>query len=503
MQGLSKDFVGVRVLFNVDLKVAPGEVRAFLGGNGSGKSTLIKIISGYHRPEPGGTVEIGGRPLRLGSKQSSYRLGCRVIQQDGDLISDLTVFDNLCLTSGYPSRWGTVRRRYAEALAAQEIERLDLKFKPSDRVGDLTMAERTGVALVRALQRDERYPAKFLILDEPTATMPSQDVDHLAKIVRRVAAQGVGVLYVSHRLQEIFAVADQVTVIRDGRIVVTSDVRHQTERSLAELISGHEIRKVSVRNAAPASEANALLTVRKLVAGPIREVSLQVAAGEIVGVVGITGSGREALLASIFGAAVRTAGHVNIEGRTLPQSRTDLSVARGMAFLPADRKVHGGVMDLSARENLTLANLGPFWRRGWLSLRTERAEARVWLERLDVHPRDGLERPLATFSGGNQQKLMFAKWLRCRPKIFLLDEPTQGVDVSAKEEIHQLILDIAKSGSAVLICSSDLEEITAVCHRVLVLHEGQIVCEVNHSQVSMDILTNLVLGVDDSMAAAQ
>lgn len=503
MHNLSKEFSGIRVLDGVELSVKAGEVRAFLGGNGSGKSTLIKILSGYHRPEPGGSVTIGGQALRFGSTQLSYRIGCRVIQQDGDLIGELSVLDNLCLTAGFPVRFGTVRRREALRQARADIAQLELDLDPHALVSELSLTERTSVALVRALRDDSRFPARLLILDEPTATLPIAEVNHLAAIVRRVAERGVGVLYVSHRLEETFAVADSVTILRDGVVVKTGPLEGENEGSLARLITGFDVKEFSRLASGPTHDASpSLLKVANLKSGVLHNVNFEVRPGEIVGLAGITGSGRERLLGAIFGAVSRGQGLVTVGGRPVSNFNPHDAVRAGMAFLPADRKEKSGVMDMSARENMTLANLAPFFQRGWLSAGGERREAATWAERLGVMPRNATEKPLATFSGGNQQKLLFAKWLRCRPSVLLLDEPTQGVDIAAKYQIHELVANVADEGAGIVVSSSDLIELASLCHRVLVLHEGGIVAEVPQSEHSLSLLTELALGaaVKESVA---
>ena len=499
IHGLSMEFSGVEVLREVDLEVRAGEVRAFLGSNGSGKSTMIKILSGYHRPKSSATVSIGGRPLKFGSSVHSYRLGCRVIQQEGDLIGQLSVLDNFYLTGGYPRNWGTVRSRSARRKAIETFELLELDVDPSSLVSELTMAERTGVALARALRDDERYPVRLLILDEPSATMPTHEVAHMTAIVRKVAAQEVGVLYVSHRLAETFQVADSVTVIRDGRIIITSNVAEQSEVSLASLIAGYgiDVVKTETERTRQLDDDKPVLEAVDLVSEVMNGVSFSARRGEVLGISGLTGSGREALLGAVFGAGPRS-GSVTVDGRDLPPERPDVAVMMGVAFLVADRKSLGGAMNLSARENMSLVSLSQYWRRGWLRSTQEKRETQEWFNRLQISPSDGIELPLATFSGGNQQKVMFAKWLRVYPKVFLLDEPTQGADVTAKAEIHKMILDIARSDSAVVVSSSDVDELVAISDRILVLRDGKVAEQIAGVNASARSVTMSALGVPDT-----
>ena len=494
---LSKRFSGVTVLRQVSLQVAPGEVHALLGGNGSGKSTLIKVLSGYHRPEPGSRALIGGQQLHFGSPQSSYRLGCRVVHQDGGLVDELSVADNLSLTAGYPRRWGTVRDAVVHRAAAAALRELGVDVDPRTPVGDLSAANRTEVALVRALREDPQAPVRLLVLDEPTATLPIREVQQLLDTVRRVAARGVAVLYVSHRLPEAFDVADMVTVLRDGRQVTTEPMRGLDHGRLVTLITGLDAAEIKAdpTSAAPTAVAvEPVLSVTGLQAGPVRDLSLAARPGEIVGVAGITGSGAELILGSVFGATARRSGDVVLGGLPLPPLRPDRAIAAGVAYLPADRKRLSGIMELSATENLTLVNLAPFWSGGWLWRRRESALTRTWTERLGVRPRAAAGRALSTFSGGNQQKILFAKWLRCQPRLLLLDEPTQGVDVAAKGEVHRLVQDAASRGAAVVVGSTDFDELAAVCHRVLVLHEGQLAAELQGTDITPANITRHALG---------
>ena len=494
---LSKRFSGVTVLRKVSLEIAPGEVHALLGGNGSGKSTLIKILSGYHRPEPGSRVLISGEELHFGSPQSSYRLGCRVVHQDGGLVDELSVTDNLSLTAGYPCRWGTIRDAAARRSAAEALRQLGLDIDPRTPVGDLSAASRTEVALVRALREDAQAPVRLLVLDEPTATLPVKEVRQLLDTVRRVAARGVAVLYVSHRLREAFDVADTVTVLRDGRKVTTEPISGLSHDQVVTLITGLGAEEIQARPTASAparAAAEPVLSVAALRADPVRDLSFTVGAGEIVGLAGITGSGGEIVLGSIFGVTARGGGSVAVGGRRLPPRRPDLAIQAGTAHLPADRKALSGIMELTATENLTLVNLAPFWRGGWLWHHRETAEMKEWTDRLGVRPRAGAMRLLSTFSGGNQQKILFAKWLRCSPRLLLLDEPTQGVDVAAKGEIHRLVQAAADQGTGIVVSSTDFDELAAICHRVLILHEGRLVAELREADISPANITRYALG---------
>jgi ribose transport system ATP-binding protein len=502
VRGLSKTFAGSVALDGVDLDVGAGEIHALLGENGSGKSTLIKILSGYHQPDPGGRVLIDSQPLEFGSAESSYHLGCRFVHQDLGLIAAASVLDNLSLNGGFPTRWGSIRTSVARRLAAEDLARVGVDVAPETAVGLLSPAQRTGVAVARALRQLglDGQEVKLLVLDEPTATLPETEVEQLLSTVRRVADLGIGVLYVTHRLDEVFELAENATVLRDGRKVATRPVASLDRRGLVSLLVGGELDEVSAESRALHPERGTpVLRVQDLRAGPLAGVSLEARAGDIIGVAGITGSGREILLGAIFGAVERDGGTVAVGDVTVPPHQPRRAMDAGMGYLPAERKTLGGIMEFSARENVTLANLAPFWARGLLRRRREAQEAESWFERLLVRP-PAVEAPLMTFSGGNQQKIIFAKWLRRHPAVLLLDEPTQGVDVGAKVALHRQILATAVEGTAVILTSSDVDELAALCHQVIVLRRGRVVARLRGDEITVSAISRESLGADREVA---
>ncbi|WP_131770280.1 sugar ABC transporter ATP-binding protein [Candidatus Protofrankia californiensis] len=497
MRGVSKTFFGHAALSSVDIDVAAGEIHALLGENGSGKSTIIKILSGYHRPDPGGEITVAGRTLDPGSPDSAYALGCRFVHQDLGLIDSRSIADNLALVAGFPLKWGTVREAELRRNARRDLSRIGLDLDPDLLVGELSPAERTGVAVARALREDESAPVSLLVLDEPTATLPDAEVQQLLSIVRTVAAGGVGVLYVTHRLDEVFQVAATITVLRDGHRVARVPVSSVDRAELISLLVGTEFEDIHrVSAELPTEHDQPLLVADAVSSGPIDRISLEVRAGDVVGLAGITGSGRESLLSVLFGAHPRQAGVVRVGEVQLPSLRPDLAMKAGLAFLPPNRKTQGGFFDLTVRENITVSDLEPFWRRLRLSRRRENAEVASWIDRLSVRP-PSTEAPLSSLSGGNQQKVLFAKWLRRSPKVLLLDEPTQGVDIGAKAELHMEILQAARSGAGVVVSSSDTDELAALCHRVLVLREGRIAAHLAGSAVTAAAISRACLGADD------
>jgi ribose transport system ATP-binding protein len=493
VRGLCKSFGATRALRPLDLAVARGEVHALLGENGSGKSTFIKLLSGYHRPDSGEAV-VGGTRLAPGSPASSHAAGCRFVHQDLGLIGSETVLDNLYAGVGYPTVFGTVNDRASRRAAAADLVRVGLDLNPRQVVGKLSPAEQTAVAVARAVRPGDSGGPKLLVLDEPTARLPEHEVDMLLDLVRTVAAAGVAVIYVSHRIDEVLEVAAAVTVLRDGRKVASRPVAGLDRPGLVTLLADGTVEEADVStHVQPAADAPVVLAVDGVSNGRLHQVSFEVRQGEVVGIAGITGSGREAILPALFGGQERFAGSVRVAGNELRAGRADLSVAAGVAYLPPERS-RSGVRGETARENLVLAGLKRHWRWPKLSRRGERAEAATWFQRLNVRPRGAIEQALSSFSGGNQQKILFGKWLRLGPKVLLLDEPTQGVDIATKAALHKEILAAAEAGACAVVSSSDAGELIAVCHRILVMRDGRIAGTLTGRDRTMTNLTHESFG---------
>jgi ribose transport system ATP-binding protein len=490
LSGLSKTFPGQQALAGVDLTVDPGEVHALLGENGSGKSTLIKVLSGFHKPDAGAVVEIGGESLAVGSPSSSHRLGARFVHQDLGLIGTMSVADNLFLGDRFPGRFGTIRAREQHRAARELLAAAGLDVDPDLPVCSLSPAIRTGVAVARALRTVAGEQVRLLVLDEPTATLPDNEVHQLLEIVRSVAASGVGVVYVTHRIDEIFEICSRVSVLRDGRKVAERAVEGLTHSELVHLLVGNELSLLERPIVDSELIGEAMLSARNLHSDQLFNMTFQAHSGSVTGIAGITGSGREKLLGSMFGAIGRS-GEVTIAGATIEALNTRAAIRAGAGFVPADRKTHGGVMTMTARENLTLPELRRFSRRLTMQRSQETTETRVWFDRLSVRPRNGTELPLSQFSGGNQQKVVIAKWLRRHPKVLLVDEPTQGVDIAAKAEIHRHLRSAAEQGRCIVVSCSDPMELVDLCDRVLVLRRGRVVADLRGSDVTADRISRI------------
>jgi ribose transport system ATP-binding protein len=472
---LSKTFGGQRALCDVSLRIEPGEVRALLGHNGSGKSTLIKILSGFHEPDAGGDVRVAGRALDFGAPKHAHQLGCRFVHQDLGLSSSLSVADNIALAGGFPTRAGTIRRSVLAERTRISLAALGVSIDPRTPVRELSPALQTAVAIARALGPEDADLPSLLVLDEPSATMTGDDVETLFRVVRRIAERHVGTLYVTHRLDEVFRVADSVSVLRDGRLIESPPLDQLDRAGLTELMVGSRLqqREEELSDAVAGPSEQSLLQVAELSAGNLDRFSLRVRAGEIVGIGGSEGSGRESLLPAVFGGIPRDGGTIRLQDAILNGSPKE-SVRVGMVFLPADRRRHGGFFSLSARENIAMGSPSAFRRRGFLRRSIQRQVARDWFERLQVHPVDNVDMELGKYSGGNQQKILLAKWLRLEPKVLLVEEPTHGVDVAAKVDLHAAIVRAANTGAAVVVSSSDVEELVTLCSRVIVLADGRI-----------------------------
>jgi ribose transport system ATP-binding protein len=486
---LSKTFPDLKALDRVGLEVQGGEIVALVGQNGSGKSTLVKILAGVHSPDHGGSISLG----------PDGKTALHFIHQDLGLIEGLTTIENLDLAGTDRSAIGPIRprreRRRAEALIAD----FGGSFDVTRPVGELSAAERSIVAFARAL-RDWENPDNVLILDEPTAALHGDEVQKLFVAVRRVAGRGAGVVFISHRLDEVVELADRVAVLRDGRLVADARRGDFDQGRLVELITGSVVAPLTRHEMELDGEP--VMRVRGLRGATIRGLDLDLRAGEVLGVSGVLGSGREHIAATIFGAVGGTAAELDVEGTPLGDRSPRTAIAAGMGYVPADRHRDGAVMAMSARENMTLPWMRPLRRfAGRLDRRAERREVDSWCERVALRPHDP-ERPLELFSGGNQQKVVLAKWLRNRPKVLLLDEPTQGVDVGAKAGIYELIAEAAAGGAGVLVASSDAKELALICDRVLILYEGRLKAELGRPHLSEAQLVADGLGAPDDDASS-
>jgi ribose transport system ATP-binding protein len=475
MSAISKRFPGVVALADVDFDVHRGEIVALVGENGAGKSTLMKILAGIHRADAG-TIHVDGAPAAIEKPSDAASLGIAVIHQVLELVDTLDVAANIFL--GRELHRGPLRlldRRRMEADAELELARVGLPVSPRTPLRRLSPAQRQLVAIARALSMH----ARLLVLDEPTSSLGAAEAERLFAVLEDLRAGGGGIVYISHRLHEIERLADRAVVLRDGRHAGSLSRKDISHDRLVQLMVGRAIDRVRPAGvprpgADSTREPTGLLIDRiRTTRHPGAEVSLTVRRGEVLGVAGLVGAGRSELAETICGIAPRLAGRVALDGRTLTITSPRDAIRQGICLVPEDRRRHGVIDALCVRENITLPSLASYARGGVMRRRAEASAARETAAALTVKPAS-IETLVATLSGGNQQKVVLGKWMALRPQVIVFDEPTQGVDVGAKAEIHQLIRRLADAGAAVMMISSDLEEIVAESDRVAVMHDGRI-----------------------------
>jgi ribose transport system ATP-binding protein len=490
VRGLSKTFPGTRALANVDLDVRAGEIHALVGGNGSGKSTLIKILTGVHQADPGGSIKVGATTVEptQTTPEQARELGVHAVHQDLGIFPDLSVLENMAIGYAYETKGSVqVNWRAHRARTKRLIERFEIDATPNTPLNKLSRAAQTQVAIARALQAEDDERSGLLILDEPTASLPAHEVDLLLDLLRRYAAQGQAILYVSHRLDEVLSLADRVTVLRDGHAEGTFPAHELDENALIKLIVGQEIER-TFPLMPRVTEAKPMLEVSDLRAGPLRGVSFSLRPKEVLGIAGLLGAGRTELLRALFGDLAIRSGSVRLDDDELRVSRPAEAMARGIALIPEDRTTDGGFHDLPLWANLAMGNTRDYWRAGFIHRRQMKADCRAAMGEflIKAPSEDAL---LSTLSGGNQQKVLLARWLRRKPRLLLLDEPTQGVDAGARAEIYGLVRDAVEAGAAAIVVASDLEELAHVSDRVLVLREGRFVAELSSNELTVERLT--------------
>ena len=476
MRGIDKRFGAVSVLAGAELTIEPGEVHALIGQNGAGKSTLIKILTGYHRRDAG-EVSLAGRPFEVASPQAAQAAGISTIYQEINLVGLRSVTENICLGRKM-SRFGLLDWRRMDAQAAALLARLGIAIDVRQPLARYSTATQQMVAIARAIG----FQAKLVIMDEPTSSLTDREVEALFGVIRRLRDDGVSVVFVSHKLDELYAVCDRVTIMRDGRTVITAPLADLPEVALVAHMLGRNAQSVERQGATgfgdKAHESGPpLLAVDGLAAPPrVRHVALQVAKGEIVGLAGLLGAGRTETVRVIAGADQAAAGTLTLDGAPFRPADPRAAIAAGIGFVTEDRKLDGIIPDLSVRENLTLALLPALSRAGIVD---EAAQAEIvtrYIARLGVRC-TGPEQPIGQLSGGNQQKVLLARWLCMDPKLLILDEPTRGIDVGAKAEIQAVIRALADGGLGVLMISSEIEEIIEGSDRAYVMRDGRIVAE--------------------------
>jgi rhamnose transport system ATP-binding protein len=485
---VTKAYAGVQALKRASLELRAGEVHALVGENGAGKSTLIKILTGAVQPDSG-EISLDGRSLERLTPASAKSLGIAAIYQQPALFGELTVAENIALGIERTGRWGRVDWRARHRRAEELLGRVGARIDPEIDAGELSMPQQQLVEIARALGAD----ARVLILDEPTASLSKEDTDNLFRVVRELREQGVGMIYISHRLEELPVIADRVTVLRDGNTIATRDMTDVNREQLIGMMVGRELASVFPKRTVPLGDTVLELRGVGCRASGVSGIDLTVRAGEIVGLSGLVGAGRSELARTIFGLTPADRGEILVRGKPVRIGSPADAIAHGIAYVPEDRRRHGVVLEMPVSENVTLAALGNLTRFGALDFRRERELAADYTRRLGVKTAS-IRSLVSTLSGGNQQKVALSRWLLTKPTLLVLDEPTQGIDVGAKSEIHELMTELAEQGVAILMISSELPEILGMSDRIAVMHGRTIVSVLDRAEATPERVLARALG---------
>jgi rhamnose transport system ATP-binding protein len=487
LRDASKSYGAVRALSDGNLALRPGEVRALMGENGAGKSTLVKVLGGVVRRDSGDML-VDGQPVDFHSPHDARDAGIAVIYQEPTLFPDLSIAENVVM--GYHPL-GSLKRIDRRAMNRQVqglLDRLGVKLDPERPVRGLSIADQQIVEIAKALSFD----ARVLIMDEPTAALSGAEVERLFAVVRTLREHGAAVLFISHRLEEVFTICDTVTVMRDGAVVHDARIADMTPDEMVRRMVGRELSALFPKQ--DTAIGAPVLSVHRLTReGVFFDVSFEVRAGEIVALAGLVGAGRSEVARAIFGIDKPDAGHVEVDGRRLPAARPLAAMRAGIGFVPEDRRQQGLVMDLSIARNATMTRMGALSRFGLIRSGAENRLAREWATRLRLKFHR-LENPARFLSGGNQQKVVLAKWLATEPTLLILDEPTRGIDVGTKAEVHRLMSELAGRGLAVLMISSELPEVLGMADRVLVMHEGRLTAELSRTEADEESVIRAATG---------
>lgn len=483
---ITKKFPGVTALSDISLSLQSGEVHVLIGENGAGKSTLMKVLSGAYSPDEGELL-IDGETVKKNSPAISEKLGISMIYQELNLIPELSIMRNIFL--GHELRRGPVLdtgRMYAESKRLMQM--LHLEIDPNTLVKDLGTGTRQMVEIAKALT----HKSKVLVLDEPTSSLSDSEIRELFSIIEMLKKQGVGMFYISHRLEELYQVGDRVSIMRDGTLVGTFTTQELSMNRMIELIAGRKIENLYPRNRL-AEKGETVLEIRDCTGGKFSHVNLNVQAGEIVGLSGLVGAGRTELARAIFGVDHYQSGEILLCGKKVPRNSTARAVKSGIGLLPEDRKIQGLSLNYSIRENIVIATLDKIGKGGMTNILKEKKLCTEYVKRLSIAT-PTVEKPAGFLSGGTQQKVVIAKWLSADLKLFIFDEPTRGIDVGAKSEIYELMDGLVHQGAAILMISSDLPEILGMSDRIYVMSQGQITGELEHSEATQEKILTLAYG---------
>ncbi|BCQ61568.1 MULTISPECIES: sugar ABC transporter ATP-binding protein [Pseudomonas] len=486
---VSKGFPGVVALANVQLRVRPGTVLALMGENGAGKSTLMKIIAGIYQPDSG-ELRLKGRPVTFATPLAALQAGIAMIHQELNLMPHMSIAENIWIGREQQNRLGLIDHREMHRCTAALLARLRIELDPEEQVGNLSIAERQMVEIAKAVS----YDSDVLIMDEPTSAITDKEVAHLFSIIADLKAQGKGIVYITHKMNEVFAIADEVAVFRDGAYIGLQRADSLDGDSLISMMVGRELSQLFPQREKPIGEL--LLKVRDLrLDGVFKGVSFDLHAGEILGIAGLMGSGRTNVAETLFGITPSDGGEIVLDGQPLRIGDPHRAIEKGLALLTEDRKLSGLFPCLSVLENMEVAVLPHYAGGGFVQQKALRALCEDMCRKLRVKT-PSLEQCIDTLSGGNQQKALLARWLMTQPRILILDEPTRGIDVGAKAEIYRLIASLAGEGMAVIMISSELPEVLGMSDRVMVMHEGQLMGTLDRNEATQERVMQLASGLN-------
>jgi ribose transport system ATP-binding protein len=498
MRDISKTFPGVKALTNVSLTVYPGEIHALMGENGAGKSTLMKILSGAYQADPGGEIRINGQPVTIDGPLTARHHGISIIYQELSLAPNLSVAENMLLGREHKSG-PMVDRRSMEKACQSVLERLGVHFKATTKVSELSMAERQLVEIARALIANSR----ILVMDEPTTSLSSRETEAMFALVRQLRAEGLAIIYISHRMAEIYELAERVSVLRDGSYVGTLVGDEISAERLVQMMVGRDLSSFYKKeHDAHQSRGPVMFAVRSMGDGVrVHDCSFELHEGEVLGIAGLVGAGRTELARLIYGADPRISGEVFLQGKHLSIHRPEDAINSGVVYLTEDRKHLGLFLDLTVRENVNISVLDRDARMGGvLNMKAAKQRAAAAIRALGIRVAGDVV-PVGSLSGGNQQKVLLSRLLETKPKVLILDEPTRGVDIGAKSEIYRLIDSLARNGVGVIVISSELPEVVGICDRVLVMREGRLAGEVGgagHPPVTQENIITIATGVREA-----
>ncbi|GAX89653.1 sugar ABC transporter ATP-binding protein [Effusibacillus lacus] len=489
MENITKEFSGVRALDNVQLKVRRGTVHALMGENGAGKSTLMKVVIGIYRPDQG-SITFDGETLQLSNISNALSKGISMIHQELSPVPHMTVAENIFLgrEPSYPISGGWVKSKELEANTRKLFERLDIQIDPRARMSELSIANTQMVEIAKAIS----YNSKLIIMDEPTSAITEKEVNHLFKIIHSLKKDGVSIIYITHKMEELWKITDEVTVLRDGQYVGTKSTSELTKEKLIEMMVGRELNQIF--NKPPKEIKDVVLSVRNLSKkGKFEDVSFDLRKGEILGFAGLMGSGRTEILESIFGITPYDSGEIYVNGEKKVISSPRDAIKYGMGLLTEDRKLTGLFLPLSVQDNMITVNIDEYLKAGFLNQKQIAADCSQQISQLSIKT-PNLQQPVKFLSGGNQQKALISRWLLRNPDILFLDEPTRGIDVGAKSEIYNLIFDLAKRGKAIVVISSEMPEILGLSDRIVVMHEGKKMGELSGSEATQEKILKMATG---------